>query len=154
MEKEAEEVIVPYPTRTVVIIAGITLVFVASAITSYFNLSKKTETDTPKTEEETSEGIPIQNQSTGRVSNINAEEKTLEIITSEGTVKTYKIKVTDDTSISRIPPNLEGIDSETAKNILTVKFEELHEGSLINVISKEDPKKNKNLTALIINVVV
>jgi hypothetical protein len=62
--------------------------------------------------------------------------------------------VTDETNISRVPPNLEGVESETAKNILTVKFEELHEGSLIRVVSEEDPKKNNDLTALIIDVIV
>jgi hypothetical protein len=75
MEKEAEEILVKYPTRTVMVVAGITLVLVAASITTYFSFSKKTETDTPKIEEETSEGIPIQNQSTGRVSNIIQKEQ-------------------------------------------------------------------------------
>lgn len=97
----------------------------------------------------------LNNTIIGKVTQIDKINRIVTLETLEGRKQQYKVKIAENIVMSRPSPIKEGDDPKTVSYPpIVAKFEDLRIGSVLSVLSKEDPKLTSDLTALEVEVLV
>lgn len=144
----------------IVVVCGVILVFTLVFLGVYFANSKLNPSK-PATQNKTAtisankNQFSLSNTITGKVVAIDVKNRTVTLETFEGKKQQFLVKIPVNVVLSRPSPIKEGDNQNTTSYPPIVdKFEDLRIGSVLSVLSKEDPKLSTNLTALQVDVLV
>lgn len=127
----------------------------------FFSFKQITTKKTTQEKQATVSAKPYQNQYslnnsiTGKIVQIDKKNRSLILETLDEKKQRFTVKIPENTEISRPSPIKEGDDPYTTSYPPIVKkFEDLHIGSIVNMLSKEDPKLNSTVTAVSVEMEV